>query len=175
MAVIDIIILIIFAVAVIDGYRKGFIGQIGSMAAIVVAVIACRLFGPTVSDVILPSGDEAANSAWSRYTANILGYCLVYIIGYYAVILASRLLKMVAKTFLLGPIDAIGGALVSVLKWFMAVSIAANLYIVLFPSGNLLSSSEMAGGKPMEWIIHIAPAAIGALSGQTFAVPPSNS
>lgn len=45
----DIVIIVIFAVSAIMGYRKGLIGQIGSVAAIIIGILACRMFGPQVT------------------------------------------------------------------------------------------------------------------------------
>lgn len=43
MTFIDILIVIVFGMAVFMGLRRGFIGQLASVAAIVIAVIACRI------------------------------------------------------------------------------------------------------------------------------------
>ncbi|MDE6377622.1 MAG: CvpA family protein, partial [Duncaniella sp.] len=146
MAIIDIIILIVFAVAVIAGFRKGFIVQIGSFAAILTAIIACRLFGAQVTELML-AHCEGEPSVWQRYSASAMAYCGVYIIAYYAVVLVARLCRKAVGVLMLGPLDSIGGALLSVFKWFMALSVAANLYIALFPGGNWLATSRLCGGK----------------------------
>lgn len=163
MALIDIIILIVFAVAVIVGFRKGFIVQIGSFAAIIVAIIACRLFGAQVSDLILSCFDETP-SVWQRYSASALAYCGVYIVVYYAIVLIAKACRHAAKALMLGPVDRIGGALLSVFKWFMALSVAANLYIALFPGSNWLASSRLCGGKAATSIVGLAPRVLGQVS-----------
>ncbi len=163
MAIIDIVILAVFAVAVIAGFRKGFIVQIGSLAAIIVAIIACRVFGQQVAELILARCDGDP-SVWQRYSASALGYCGVYIIAYYAVVLVARFCRKAVSVLMLGPLDSIGGALVSVFKWFMTLSVAANLYLALFPSGSCLSSSRLCGGKVAGTIVDLAPAVLGQLN-----------
>ena len=165
MAVIDIVILAVFAGAVITGYRKGFIAQAGSLAAIVVAIVACRLLGPAVTDFIL-ANHEGEISSVQRYCTSALAYCGVYIVAYYAVILVVKLLKLIVHTMLLGPLDSIGGALVSLLKWFMALSIAANLSIALSPNGNWLTTSTLGSGRPVHWVVKLAPNVLGIVSEQ---------
>lgn len=163
MPVIDIILLIIFIAAAVMGYRKGFIAQAGAVAAIVVSVIACRMLGPSVTDWIM-AGHDSPESSMSRFMASAISYAGIYLIAYYAIILIVKLLKLVTHTLFLGPLDRIGGAIVNILKWGLALSLVFNLYLALWPDGKLLSSSTIAGGKPIEWVVGLAPKALGLIS-----------
>lgn len=165
MTFLDIIIIAVFVASAVMGFRKGLIGQVGSVAAIIIGIVACRMFGPQATEMIMPTGQgpEEANSM-SRYGAAILAYAGIYIVAYYAVIIVARLLKTVTHTLLLGPLDRIAGALVSVVKWFMAVSVALNLYITIFPGTDLASHTKVCGNGPLTWIIELAPAAWGAFT-----------
>jgi len=166
MTVLDIIILIIFIVAAVLGFRKGFITQVGSLAAIVIGIIACRMFAPQVVGLISPTPAEVAEGANScpEYLTTIIACCIIYLVAYYAVILVVKLLKLVAHTVLLGPLDRIGGAIVSVVKWFIPVSLVLNLYLAMNPDCNLAEKVHIAGGQPVQWIVELAPALFGALS-----------
>ncbi len=161
MTALDIIILIIFIVAAVMGYRRGFISQIGSVAAIIVGIVACRMFGTAVSQWFMP---DVGDSSMAVYGARILGNCLVYVVAYYAVIIVARMLRTVTHAVFLGPLDRIGGAVVSVVKWFLLVSLLLNLYIVLFDD-SFLSTSHLCGGRPVRWIVELAPKVLGALTG----------
>ncbi len=157
----DILIIAVFIASAVMGYRKGLIGQIGSVAAIIIGILACRMFGPQAAAMITPTGEE--NSV-SHYSTTLLAYGGVYIVAYYAVILVARMLRTVTHTLLLGPLDRIAGAAVSVIKWFMAVSVVLNLYIAIFPATDLAAKSNLDHGRPVKWIIELAPAAWGAFT-----------
>lgn len=157
MEAIDIILLLIFIVSAWLGYRKGIITQLGSVAAIAVAIIACRMFGATVSDIMFGNHPEWEASSLSRYGVSIVANCLIYVVAYYAVVLVAKVLKMVSHAVLLGPLDRIAGAAFSVAKYGLLVSLLLNLYIVLFPSTSLISRSHLAGGKAVELVIGFAP------------------
>ncbi|MCI9172155.1 CvpA family protein [uncultured Duncaniella sp.] len=163
----DIVIIVIFAVSAIMGYRKGLIGQIGSVAAIIIGILACRMFGPQVTDMIMPAGnaDPATDpNSMPRYVAVILAYSGVYIVAYYAVILVARLLRTVTHTLLLGPLDRMAGAVVSVVKWFLAVSVAMNLYIAIFSPADITHSTRVCGERTVTWILNLAPTVWGAFT-----------
>lgn len=157
MAAIDIILILIFIVAGALGYRKGIITQLGSVAAIVVAIIGCRMLGGTVSDLLFESHPAWEDSSLSRYGVSIISNCIIYLVVYYAVILIAKMLRTVSHAVFLGPLDRIAGAAFSVAKYSLVVSLLLNLYIVLFPSTTLISKSELAGGKAAELVIGFAP------------------
>ena len=100
----------------------------------------------------------------SHYCSLILANAGIYIVVYYAVILAAKLIKTVTHTLLLGPLDRIAGAIVNVIKWFLALSVALNLYITLFPNTSLNELSHLDNGRPAKWIMEIAPAAWGSFT-----------
>ena len=54
MPALDIAILIVFAVSAVMGFRRGLIAQVGSVAAIIIGIIACRMFGAQVTEMIMP-------------------------------------------------------------------------------------------------------------------------
>ena len=155
----DVIIIAVVVAAAVMGFRKGFIGQLGSVAAIIIGVVACRLFGPQVTDMIMPADQGPEVNSMSKYAYSILAYAGVYIVAYYAVILVARLLRTVTHTLLLGPLDRMAGAV----KWLLALSVALNLYVIIV-SGSDLGSRSRLGKETVQFIMEIAPAAWGAFT-----------
>ena len=145
------------------GVRKGLMGQLGSVAGVIIGVVACRLFGPQVTDMIMPAGQGPEVNSMSKYAYSILAYAGVYIVAYYAVILVARLLRTVTHTLLLGPLDRMAGAVVSIVKWLLALSVALNLYAIIV-SGSDLGSRSRLGKETVQFIMEIAPAAWGAFT-----------
>lgn len=164
MATIDIILLLILAVTGVIGFRKGIINQIGSLAAIVIAIVACRALSGAAVDMLMGGNPDWETSPVSRYSISILVNCAIYLVAYYGVILAARLLKMVTHAVLLGPIDRIAGAAFSAAKYFLLVSLLLNLYIAVFPATDLVRRSQLAGGKFVAMTIRFAPWTLGTIS-----------
>lgn len=163
MTAIDIILLLIFTVAAWVGFRKGFITQLGSVAAIIVAIVACRMFGASLEASILGEYPDW-NSGFSRYGVSIIANALIYVIVYYAVVIISKFLKAITHAILLGPLDRIAGAIFSVGKYGLVVSLILNLYIVLFPDTSLLADSRLADGKAVEAVVGFAPKVFDAIN-----------
>ncbi len=147
MTVLDIILLLIFIGSAWYGFRKGIIKQLGSLAAIVVAIIACRTLGQPVAEMLSGSNPDWQASAVSRATVSIIANALVYLVAYYGVILIAKVMRMVSHAVLLGPLDRITGAAFAVAKYFLLVSLLLNLYIAVFPSARLSEKSHLCGGR----------------------------
>lgn len=163
MAYLDLIVFGILALAALWGYSKGLVAQLGALAAIVVGIVVCRLFGPAAVHLANPElGSEA--SPLPRYGFTILVYAVLYFVAYYGVILVSRMLKSLIHALKVGPLDRIGGAIFNLGKFLLVISLVLNVYLFVCPDADLCSKSQVAGGKAMEKIISVAPAVLGLLN-----------
>ncbi|MDE5989809.1 MAG: CvpA family protein [Duncaniella sp.] len=163
MTALDIILLLIFIGSAWLGFRKGIIKQLGSLAAIVIAIIACRCLGQPVTEMLTGAHPDWQASPISRATVSILANALIYLVAYYGVIIVAKLLRMVSHAILLGPLDRIAGAAFSVAKYFLLVSLLLNLYMVIFPSDTLSSRSHLCNGRVVVLTARFAPWVLGAI------------
>lgn len=165
MSFIDIVILVIFAGAVIYGFYRGVIAQIGSVAAVIVGIIACRIFGDAATELtatLLP--EITSNPDTARYACSVIGNVVLFLLVYLTVKLLASLIKKVANALLLGFVDKIIGAVFCIFKWFLVASLVLNVWCLVFPDSNLVKSSTIAGGKAIEAILELAPALLGSLT-----------
>lgn len=128
MTTIDIIILAILVLGACYGAWKGFVHQIGTLAALLFAVLACRCFG---ADLVRWWVDASSANA-QIYTA------LVYLLLFLAVFLciqavAALCTKVLSKLHVRG-VDRLAGAVFSAAAVTLFLSIAFNLYIIVAPA-----------------------------------------
>jgi uncharacterized membrane protein required for colicin V production len=155
MTFIDILIVIVFGMAVFMGLRRGFIGQLASVTAIVIAVIACRIFGGVLTDMTINLVPESMrDSAIGHYGAGIISGAIVYVAVYYVVKIIAGMLRIVVKALLLGPLDRLGGVVVAIIKYGLALSIALNLWIAM---GGLKAETDNERDKGAEAVARFAP------------------
>ena len=134
MTALDIIILIVVLVAAITGFIKGFVSQLGQFAALVLAIIACRLFAADVATWF--AGDGEVTSYISAGA-----YCAVFLVVYIAFWLIARLLRSILHAVSLGIVDRIAGGVFRIFLWSMILSIALNV-VVIFDKDNPMYRSE---------------------------------
>lgn len=165
MAGIDWIILTVAVAAAVYGFWKGLISQMGAVVALVLAVIACRLFGGSAADAIsgLLGDDNSETSATVAYGASVIGNMLVFIIVYLVTLAIARGIKMLSRIMLLGLPDKLLGAVFTIVEWMTGLSIALNLWCATFPDSDLTRASTLGDGMALKIVMELAPMLLGML------------
>lgn len=152
MSAIDILILAVVAVGGVIGFSRGLLVQVGSIAALVIGVLAARLFGQQLAG-LWGDGSSALDSA--------AGYGIAFLIGYAATWLVARMMKKTVHTIHLGIIDRVGGCIFKAFQWGLVLSLALNIYVLATGSDAELR----AGNRPWRTAaIDLAPAVLGYLT-----------
>ena len=116
MGIFDILVLIVALVALVNGWRKGLIIQVCSIAAIVGGVWIASAFGAEVGALL---GIEP------RY-AKAAGFLVIFFVALVFLALVSRLVKKLFSFAGLGVVDSILGALLSVAKVALIVGLLCS-------------------------------------------------
>lgn len=119
---IDIILIIPIVWAVYKGLKDGIAVQLGGIVGLLLGVWLAYQFGETVAKWFGVKGDVAP----------IVGFIIVLAIVLLAVFLLSRAARGVIKKVGMGAFDKVGGAILSVCK----IVILLSLLISLFELGN---------------------------------------
>ena len=160
MSAIDILISIVFIGAVIYGYWKGVIVQIGSLAGILLGILACRLFGPWLTD-LLGGATGASQSIDIGYINSVVANVILFLLGFISAKLTARLIKTVTTAVKLSLIDKLLGVIFCLFEWFLILSILLNVWQVLRPGTDITSSSTLGNGRAADVVMDIAPAVLG--------------
>ena len=123
MTALDIIVLILVGGGTVLGARRGFIGEVLSLAAWIVAIVALRLLHTPATDMLEPPVGTRAGAA-------VLAFFLVFGIVLFAGKLIARQVGGGVKRSVVGPIDRILGAGFGALKGLIGATLlylAANL------------------------------------------------
>lgn len=164
MSAIDIIILVVFLASALYGFMTGAVRQIGSLAGLVGGYIAARMFGSAVGAMFL-SDQAATESSMSEPMAAVLGSIIVFIVVFIGFFILARLLRGFISLTGLGAFDRICGAVLSVLKWFLAMSIVLNMWQLFWPDSALFTSSHLCSGKVMDAVLGLFPWVMGLVGG----------
>ena len=161
MSAIDILIIIVFIGAVIYGYWKGVIVQIGSLAGILLGILACRLFGPWLTDV-LGGATGGSGSIDMGYVNSVVANVILFLLGFISAKLVAKLIKTVTTAVKLSLIDKLCGVIFCLFEWFLVLSILLNVWQVLRPGSDITSSSSLGGGRAARVVLNLAPTVLGS-------------
>lgn len=157
MAILDLAIYVIIAATGFIGWRRGFISQASSLAAIILGVILCRLLGPAVVDMVV--GTDAIGI--KRFATQVFVYLALYaVVGVLCRFLGSVLHKL-SHVLLLGPIDHLAGAALCIAKWMIGISLVLNLYLAFSPQSASSDEADIAANLPLSAVVKVAPALFG--------------
>lgn len=121
MNIIDIIIVAVAAIAIVMGLKDGAIGQLGTLAGIIISIFLAKSFGSEASALLGIGGTYS----------HIWGYAIVLVVSLVAVSLVAKLLRQLISAVGLGPLDRIAGALLSLVKYGLILSIAFSLFAMV--------------------------------------------
>ncbi len=162
--VLAVILAIVLIAAALVGWHKGAIRQIGSISAVVIALIVCRLWGDRV--VPLMGGwlgvDDPTQGSWSDYSAVILAYAALFMLVWLLVWLLARMLHQAIRIARLGIIDKASGAAFLMGKWALVGSIVLNLLKVVEPQGAVFAVGGWQGSL-VDALLAFAPWLWGAI------------
>ena len=116
MNTIDLIVILPLALAIISGFRKGFIIEIASLLAFIIAIIACLKLTHKLMELIV---QYTGNSKWLPFVSYILVFVLVYLL----VMWLGKLLEKAIKIIQLGTVNRLLGIVFSLLKMCFLISL----------------------------------------------------
>lgn len=120
----DVIIGAILLIALLKGYKRGFIMELSGAIALVLALVTPWFYGGAFDEPL---------QRWAHVgpgAAHVISMFAVGIATYAGVMLLARALSVVAKLPVLGLGNALGGAAIGLLK--AAVALWLVLYVALF-------------------------------------------
>ena len=156
MTAIDLILLAIIIIALITGWMRGLVHQVGTVAGIILGIIVCRVFGSDVAGYFVSRG--AAHASIARAAV----YAVLFILVYLGCNLLARLLSSILKAVKLGFVDRAGGAVMRTFLWLLFASLAINIYLGICPGDK---SRFERSDKPWRNItVQLAPKLLGYLA-----------
>lgn len=163
MGAIDVLIIVVAISAVILGWRKGLVAKLGKLIAILAGIVCTRLWAPTVAPLIFGTpapGDSADVSLLSTAAAYVIVFLTVYLI----VILLCSGLRSILRLAHISVLDRIGGAIFTLFQYMLLVSLALNLWVVIFPDSTVRSHPAVTGGCDIigTSVLNLAPDIFGS-------------
>jgi membrane protein required for colicin V production len=154
LSIIDIIIVVILGLGAYEGYRRGFLLGVLGLFGFVIAIILGLYFMDPMNDWL------AENVTEFNLGFPIFGFIVVFVLTLLFIKVAGWILKQVMDLVLLGPLDAIVGAVFGVVKAAFFISLffwQASLFKLEMPK-KWTKDSEM-----LYFIEPIAPGIVAAV------------
>lgn len=154
MNAIDILIIVVGGAALVMGFAKGIVAQMGQLVGVVAGVAVSRMFGPVVSTVFAGGSETSA-------ATDVAGYIVAFVMAYLAVWLIFNLARKTVHGLHLGIVDRAAGGVFKAAEWLLVLSIVLNIwFLIKNDEGELRQSDKPWRGA----VIDYAPALLGYLA-----------
>ncbi len=156
-----IIVLAVAAFSVIKGFKRGFTGQISGILGFAFGTVCAHVFEADVETVIRAILPGVRHTAGGPFIYSVLSSVIVYGIVYTAFKMFTKVLRSAMQVFYVGMLDSILGAMFSLLKYLLLLSIVYNLLLCINPNSPLLKYSTADDGNIVESVMLLAPGLLG--------------
>ena len=136
----SLFIIIVVVVAAAWGWYKGFICQAAQVIGFALGIAACRIFGSRLATALC--GEDPSGADTVLYY--VMAYVVLFIVVYVLVWICSRAVKGLLKTLRVGILNRIGGAIFSICKWMLLVSLVLNMWVAVSPASSVTESKAFS-------------------------------
>lgn len=154
-------IIIIAFVSIFYGFRKGITHQIPSLLGVTFGAVAVRVFIPEYSiefhNLIPVNVDKTYFKYIDNFISSALLYSIVYFLSTFFFGVFSKLISILGK----GILNRITGAVFSLFKNFLWLSLLFNLLLCLNPNSILLNYEKSDDGNIVSGVLEMTHAVIG--------------
>lgn len=137
MNVLDIILLICFIPAVIQGIRNGFIAQVISIAALILGVWASARFTPEVSTWL------AQYITVSDQVMKVISFTAILLMSFLVLALIGKFMEATFKLVMLGWLNSLLGAVFSLIKAGLVIGLVIMAFCSLNNTFNFVSEEVL--------------------------------
>ncbi|MDE6770898.1 MAG: CvpA family protein [Muribaculaceae bacterium] len=156
-----IIVLAVAAFSVIKGFRRGFTGQISGILGFAFGTVSAHIFETDVEIALRFILPWVRNAAGSAFVYSVLSSVIVYSLVYNTFKIFTKVLRSAMQVFYVGMLDSILGAMFSLLKYMLLVSIVYNLLLCINHKSTLLKYASADDGNIVESVVLLAPGLLG--------------
>ena len=137
MSILDVILLICFIPALIQGLKKGFIAQVISIASIIIGIWASSRFADVVSEWL------AKYITVSDQIMKVVSFALILIAVFLALAAVGKLLEGMFKMVTLGWLNRLLGLVFSLVKTSLILGLLIMVFTSLNETFNLVSEATL--------------------------------
>ena len=152
------ILLIVAAVAIFIGYRKGLINQLAGIVGMILGVISVHLFSDSVEPIIREQFPSFQGGFLEDYTYSVVTACVIFLAVYAVMQLLSFVFKHILGALNLGILNSLLGVVFCVFKFMVVMSVLYNIIISIDTDSSLVDYCNADDGNVVGVVMGIAPA-----------------
>ncbi|MEI7498970.1 MAG: CvpA family protein [Bacteroidota bacterium] len=157
---IDYIIIILAALFVINGYRKGMIISLATLVALFLGIYAAVYFSNFLDATLME------HLRPSRKWLPILSFSITFILVVISVMVVAKLMEKLIDVVGLGFFNHLGGAVLGLVKGVILISILLFIVINVDPKGKWITHEDKKGSFFFNRVSEVFPKLMKTFGGE---------
>ena len=149
---IDIILIILLILAAVNGYKKGLVVELASLAALILGIWGAFEFSHITSDFLVE------NFNWNWKHLNLISFIITFIIIVILVHIIGSVLDKMIEAAMLGFLNRLAGILFGVLKTALILSVLLVVFDRIDRDVNIISEDKKEESRLYQPIRNLVPA-----------------
>lgn len=163
-----IIVVVVALVAMIRGYRSGLTREVSGVLGVAFGIVAGRILGPDIDLWLRSWMPGICHPVARQFFFSTLGAALPFCVCVVMFSLLTGILNAAMSLFHIGILNSLAGAVFSLLKWLMMLSLLFDLAATRDLDSPLIRCSRHDDGNLVEEVMQLAPAVLGSMPAQEF-------
>lgn len=167
-AIYHILVIAVSLVGLFRGFRVGLLRQISEILGFVFGVVAARTLGPGFAEWLAPWFPHFYDAVAKTFFLSVLAYAVIWSLSLLLFSMLTRVLDYILSFFSVGVVNSLAGALFSLLKYLMFLSVLFDLAICRPFESPLMHCARHDDGNLVDAVIRLAPEVLGTMSADEY-------
>lgn len=150
------------------GFRAGLTRQVSDVIGFVFGIVAARSVGPDVASWLVTWMPQFYHPVAKSFFFEIVAYGMIWGLCMLAFSMLTGILNAILDILPKSLLNSIGGAVFSLLKYLMFLSLLFDIAICRPIDSPLMHCATHDDGNPVDGVIRIAPAILGTTSAEDY-------
>lgn len=167
-AIYHILVIAVALVGLFRGFNSGLLRQMSDVIGFVFGVVAARALGPDFAAWLAGWFPQLYHPVAKSFFVSILAYGIIWSLCILLFSLFTGILNYILGFIRVGVVNSLAGALFSLLKYLMFLSILFDLGMCRPFESPLMHCARHDDGNLVDGVIRLAPEVLGTMSAEDY-------
>lgn len=167
-AIYHILVIAVALVGIFRGFNAGLMRQVSGVLGFIFGIVAARALGPDFAAWIAGWFPHLYHPVAKMFFVSILGYGIIWAICMLLFSMFAGVLNFILGMIPVGIMNSIAGAVFSLVKYLMFLSILFDLALCRPFDSPLMHCARHDDGNLVNEVIRLAPELLGTMSAEEY-------
>lgn len=167
-AIYHILVIVVALTGMVRGFSKGLIRQTAGILGFMFGIVAARAIGPDFASWLSGWMPQIYEPVAKTFFMSVLAYGLIWSVSLLLFSMLASILNVVLGLIPVGIVNSLAGAMFSILKYLMFLSLLFDVAICRPSQTPLMHCARHDDGNLVDAVIRLAPSVLGFLSADEY-------